>query len=186
MKVNIPDSFYISPWIIAQSIASAKDFIYPWIKKDGKINFTMDLTYYLEKIPGLKSFCKYLSDKCHWENRKIVRIDDHDVWNLDVTLAHIIAPSLRKYKKISYGYFIVDDEDYPEWNTPVPDDSDSEEHQDRVGLARWGYVVDEMIFAFEAIRDHSPMVYEADPEIDSLRVKNGLRLFGKYYSHLWN
>lgn len=91
-----------------------------------------------------------------WSNsrkRKIkVHVDNYDVWGADHTLALIIAPVLKKLKEVQHGYPHVDNEDVPEelrfemteeekknWDGSVDD-----KHE-----ARWRYVLDEMIWAFE-------------------------------------
>lgn len=95
-----------------------------------------------------------------WSNgrkRKVkVHIDNYDVWSADHTLAMIIAPTLKKLKEIQHGYPHVDNEDVPEelrfemteeekknWDGSVDD-----KHE-----ARWNYILDEMIWAFEQHAD---------------------------------
>ena len=43
-----------------------------------------------------------------------VRIDNYDVWNMDVTLAQIILPMLKRLKEVKHGAPKVDNEDVPE------------------------------------------------------------------------
>jgi hypothetical protein len=62
---------------------------------------------------------------------------------------------------------------------------------------RWHYILDEMIFAFDKIKDgewdleiyerHNGWTTEALEERDEIqkRINNGLRLFAKYYQSLW-
>lgn len=121
---------------------------------------------------------------CTINNRKqkvIVRIDDHDIWNADITLARIIHPVLCKLRCDENSFSTVDDEDVPDY---LNDNETSEQK-----FARWHYVLDEMIFAF----DYSAAIFSDDDikytdeeykEMD-IRTKNGLRLFGKYYQSLW-
>jgi len=90
-----------------------------------------------------------------WKNRKIkVRIDDYDVWSADHTLAYIIHPILVKLKENKHGSPLVDDEDVPDHlkSTAAPPkeneyDTDDNHHD------RWGWVLDEMIWAFSQILD---------------------------------
>jgi hypothetical protein len=90
-----------------------------------------------------------------WKNRKIkVRIDDYDVWSVDHTLAHIIHPILIKLRENKHGSPLVDDEDVPDHlkSTAAPPkeneyDTDDNHHD------RWGWVLDEMIWAFSQILD---------------------------------
>lgn len=95
-----------------------------------------------------------------WSNqrkRKInVRVDNYDVWALDHTLGMIIAPALKKLKEIQHGYPHVDNEDVPE---DLRFEMTEEEKQNWDGSvdakheARWNYILDEMIWAFEQHAD---------------------------------
>lgn len=130
--------------------------------------------------------------------RKIkIHIDDYDVWGMDHTLSLIIYPMLKKLKENKMGAPFVHDEDVPEelrggYVNPKNGETDSN------WFKRWDYVLDEMIFAFKC------QTYEWEEEFfdfsDDLnatfdkkglvekndRIQNGLRLFGKYYSNLWD
>jgi hypothetical protein len=86
------------------------------------------------------------------KNRKIsVHIDRWDTWSMDNTLAYIILPMLKQLKETKHGSPYVDDVDVPEYlrnNSPNDkefwDGSIDDNHH-----ARWDWVLDEMIFAFE-------------------------------------
>lgn len=90
-------------------------------------------------------------------SRKIsVRIDRWDTWSADHTLAYIILPLLQQLKTNKHGSPHVEDEDVPEHlrSTAAPPkkneyDTDDNHH------ARWEWVLDEMIFAFENKVDDS-------------------------------
>jgi hypothetical protein len=90
-----------------------------------------------------------------WKSRKIkVRIDYYDVWSADHTLAYIIHPVLLKLREVKHGSPLVDDEDVPDHlkSTAAPPkeneyDTDDNHHD------RWGWVLDEMIWAFSQILD---------------------------------
>lgn len=108
-----------------------------------------------EKLANTK-----LNDLCRWihskRKRKIkVKLDYYDHWNAYHTLALIILPVLDKIKETKHGAACVDDEDVPEElrsssAPPVePWESDSNT------FARWDWVLDEMIFAFQNIVDDS-------------------------------
>lgn len=173
----------------------------------------------------------WVSDLCQWvekkKKRKIkVRIDHYDTWGMDHTLAFIILPMLKKLKEEKHGTPFTDDEDVPEnirsTALPPPEhEYDVDEHH----VARWDYIMDEMIFAFESTVDDSwedqfhkgkiefkmiPLpnqenlpkeerltemvkgdndTHEFDVEgykAYQARIRNGLRLFGKYYQCLWD
>ena len=122
-----------------------------------------------------------------------VKIDNHDVWALDYTLALIIAPALKKLKEAKAGSPFVDDADVPEHLRVDPLevkenkwDTDSRYH------ARWDYVIDEMIWTFEQHAIQNTYLEEHVGPQDvaykehSTRIENGNRLFGKYYNMLWS
>jgi hypothetical protein len=91
------------------------------------------------------------------KKRKIyVRIDPWDVWNMDSTLGYIIRPMLHQLKADKHGSPFVDDEDVPEHirSTAARELTQKEKdngHTDDNHFARWDWVLDEMIFAFDSI-----------------------------------
>ena len=145
-----------------------------------------------------------------------VRVDDYDVWNADHTLALIIHPVLLKLKGVKHGSPFVDNEDVPEH---LRSPKAKYEQDDDSIHARWGWVLDEMIWAFEQCTDPSyndDQFYSGEIEWSFIkdeksglsqivkgpgntlkvdekgqgehydRIKNGHRLFGKYYLSLWD
>lgn len=172
-----------------------------------------------DKVPGLMKACEWVESKRH-RNIK-VRIDNYDVWSMDHTLAMIIAPMLRKLRDNKMGAPFTDDADVPDnlKSTAAPA-KENEWDTDDNHFARWDYILDEMIFAFESAvngddweqqfhkgkidfnfepADDNPealkMVHtdkhthEFDREGYNAyrdRMQNGFRLFGKYYSNLWD
>ena len=78
-----------------------------------------------------------------------VKIDRYDTWSMDHTLADIILPMLKQLNTEKHGAPHVDDEDVPmevqSWVSPAKDEYDTDGHH----FARWDYVLNEMIFAFE-------------------------------------
>ena len=79
-----------------------------------------------------------------------VKIDRYDTWSMDHTLADIILPMLKQLNTEKHGAPHVDDEDVPmelqSWVSPAKDEYDTDGHH----FARWDYVLNEMIFAFES------------------------------------
>lgn len=79
-----------------------------------------------------------------------VKIDYHDTWSMDHTLADIILPMLKKLNTEKHGAPNVADEDVPmelqSWTSPAKDEYDV----DGQHFARWEWVMNEMIFAFES------------------------------------
>lgn len=140
-----------------------------------------------------------------------VKIDKWDTWNMDYTLAVIIVPMLNQIKETKQGAPHVDDEDVPEElrSTSAPP-KENDYDLDENWFKRWDWVLDEMIWTFEQkisagdwtdqYYDHSNVDENADIteqakqiiiDMEGLekhqdRIKNGLRLFGKYYDNLWD
>jgi len=113
-----------------------------------------------------------------------VKVHDYDVWNADLTLAHIIAPTLLKLKKTKHGAPFVENEDVP----PILRASDEELKQynydgktDKNFFYRWDHVLDKMIYSFEMISQDGDMMGG-----DEKRIQKGLDLFAKYYRALWS
>ena len=124
-----------------------------------------------------------------------VKIDPWDTWSMDSTLADIILPMLKQLRASKHGSGYVDMEDVPEHMRCITTESWDQqtvfdfyhEHEIKEGEydihARWDWVMDEMIFAFEKRVEDTD--WQATKE-ECERVQNGFRLFGKYYQGLWD
>ena len=161
----------------------------------------------------LSTFCNWIYSK---RNRTIkVRIDDHDTWSMDSTLAYIILPMLKQLRRTTHGASAVDDKDVPKVlrSTSAPVKENEWDIDDNC-FDRWDWVLDEMIWAFGQVNedweeqyhnkdgewhfedrenDMREIVWDKKPVIDKKglkahrkRMRNGFRLFGKYYSGLWD
>lgn len=191
MKVYIgPYRKWIGPYQIA-------DMLMFWSKNhDLKHKFGDWLANDKNDNPSrLNKVCNWIHEKCE---RKIkVRIDEYDTWNADHTLALIICPLLKKLKDDKGGVPRTDREDCP--TDSIYDEKPDKDHWETgYHLERWEYILDEMIFAFEhkIDGDWDLRIYEKNDnhwtkeamnERDEIqrRINNGIRLFGKYYNHLW-
>ena len=92
-----------------------------------------------------------------------IHIDNYDTWNMDDTLAHIILPMLKQLKEKKHSSPMVDIEDVPpelqlhgssRYELSQYDLFPSEEYDQMCWdaiHARWDWVMDEMIFAFECL-----------------------------------
>ena len=127
------------------------------------------------------------------KNRAVkVEIEPYDTWNMDITLAHIIHPMLIQLKETKHGAPMVDEGDVPlgmgiskEAKAKFSETGET----DGQFFARWDWVLDEMIWAFEQKILSFNAAHEADtPERDEYykRISNGFMLFGKYYEALWD
>ena len=198
-----------------------KKYGYDWDENQTKFEtFLEKLEDFIQDFYNL-TINKIISNR----KRKIkVRIDKYDTWNMDGTLAHIIVPMLKQLKETKHGAPSVDDEDVPEElrstsATPLTEEQKNSGYSDENYFKRWDYVLDEMIFAFEAklvdwedqfysgVHDHRTVKVEINGKtyyewqkgpndtfkVDReglnkyhARMKNGFRLFGKYYEGLWD
>lgn len=123
--------------------------------------------------------------------KRIVKVTVHgyDTWNADLTIAQLVLPLLLKFKKHLQSAPFTDDSDVPENIRSDKDTKMSEEDKkngatDKFFFKRWEWIVNEMIYAFRFHNDSRAHMAGQDP--DSARAENGLRLFAKYYSNLWN
>ena len=139
-----------------------------------------------------------------------VMIDRWDVYNADHTIALIAAPLLQQLKLTKSGSGVVDDEDVPEElrSTSAPPKENEWDIDDNFHK-RWGWVLDEMIWALtehidpvgdDKFFDHSEVDEEANimEQIDKIkcdlegldaynaRKRRGFELFGKYFQQLWD
>ncbi len=121
---------------------------------------------------------------------KYVHIDAWDTWDMDASLAPIILPMLKQLKETKQGAPFVYNEDVPEnlHTDYTGEEAISEPFEER-WFARWDYVLDEMIWAFQWAVDGKDVLVDV-PDEDyreySERLANGYRLFGKYYQCLWD
>lgn len=97
-----------------------------------------------------------------------VTIERHDTWNLDITLAHIIAPALGALVGNKRG---------------VPNELvDLRGGDVDKGAEEWERRLQEMIWAFTQIRDDYNYKFT---EEEYARLQRGLDYFGQHYMSLW-
>jgi hypothetical protein len=145
---------------------------------------------WLNDVKWLVNLCQWIESK---KERKIkVRIDRYDTWSMDHTLALIVHPMLVQLHATNHGYGCVDIEDAPHIGEGEHGDNhsfDSKAHE------RWNWVMEEMIWTFNALKeDQEYELFHTESggwDHDAMkahneRIKNGLRLFGKYYRGLWD
>ena len=133
-----------------------------------------------------------LSTFCNWiDNKRLrniqVRIDKYDTWSMDSTLAYIILPMLKQIKETKHGAPNIDDKDVPKklrsTSAPV---KENEWDTDDNWFDRWDWVLDEMIWTFSQVNHEELFMNDNITDSYGKRMKNGFRLFGKYYSGLWD
>jgi len=155
---------------------------------------------------GIQKVLDFIHPKINY-----VKIDRWDTWSMDYTLSHIIVPMLKQLKETKHGAPFVDDEDVPEElkSTSAPP-KENEWDTDENHFKRWDWALNEMIWAFEQNLDHDSedkffdhaewdekekdfgknlhkiKIDQVGLKIHQDRKANGFRLFGKYYSGLWD
>jgi hypothetical protein len=161
----------------------------------------------------LTPFCQGIQSILDFIHPKIdyVKIDKWDTWSMDYTLSHIIVPMLKQLQETKHGAPFVDDEDVPEElkSTSAPP-KETEYDTDENHFKRWDWAIAEMIWAFEQNLDtnseekffdhaewdekekdfgknlHKIKIDQPGLKAHQARKANGFRLFGKYYSGLWD
>lgn len=123
------------------------------------------------------------------EDIPYVRIDGHDTWAMDTTLAKIILPMLLQIRDNLIGVpaaFLPDDAMILSRQLTFDFIDQDAEHE--LHFERWAKTVDEMIWAFTEITKGDISEYRFDPaaeETRQKRINEGLLLFGRHYSSLW-
>ena len=152
---------------------------------------------FLEKLEDFIQECyrpiNFFLDK---RKQKVkVKIHGYDTWGADYTLSHIILPLLVEVREKRIGAPHVESEDVPERLRATDKEWKNSNDLDDNWFARWDYVLDEMIWAFEqrSRDDWESDYFETLPAEERIkkeqmhreRMGNGFRLFGKYYECLW-
>ena len=155
---------------------------------------------------GIQKVLDFIHPKINY-----VKIDRWDTWSMDYTLSFIVVPMLKQLKETKHGAPFTDDEDSPEElkSTSAPP-KENEWDTDENHFKRWDWILNEMIWAFEQNLDdkseekffdhaewdekekdfgknlHKIKIDQPGLKAHQDRKANGFRLFGKYYSGLWD
>jgi len=149
------------------------------------------------------------------EQKVSIHIDEWDTWNMDKTLAQIIVPMLHQLKRTKHGGPYVDYSDVPEYLRPMKPISEYEIDSKHFERWDW-VVDEMIFAFENQLYDWTEQFWIEQPQIDwdkfeenkdtttlvdwvshgkfdqeshdqyYERIKNGFRLFGKYYSDLWD
>jgi len=141
MKVYINNykHHWISPYIVLEKVFFWREIDYdePIIEK------------WSNRLEPISKAIQYIWDKID-PKINYVKIDRYDTWSMDNTLADIILPMLKQLNAEKHGAPNVADEDVPmelqSWTSPAKDEYDVDGRH----FARWEWVMNEMIFAFES------------------------------------
>jgi hypothetical protein len=145
--------------------------------------------------------------------RDFIKIDPWDSWNGDNTIARIAAPIVKQLMETKQGAPHVDNEDVPESLHMTPEaykEYSEDGRTDEDWFKRYDYVLGEIYWGLNELAtdqkeyyanfDHTE-VDESLPLMDQVnqvkidkvalemydrRMKNSLRLFGKYFQSLWD
>jgi len=170
MKVKIGDyRTWIGPYQIADKIIWWAD---KWDDDDVWARRSHRLGRWLSKDRHGND--SWLAKACAWVHKNLqgggerkvhIRIDDHDVYSADHTLALIILPILEKLKAHKHGSPMVDAEDLPKhlrlskreqrvqqdghWDKKLKASEEEQRAANDKFHAGWDWVLDEMIWAFQ-------------------------------------
>ena len=110
-----------------------------------------------DRLAPISRAIQWVLDRVH-PAINYVKIDRYDTWSMDHTLADIVLPMLKQLKEKQHGAGFVDDSDVPEGiglRSTEAAPKENEYDTDSNHFARWNWVMDEMIFAFECKVDDS-------------------------------
>ena len=96
----------------------------------------------------VSTLCQKIEDR---KKRKVkIRVDYYDTWNMNSTLAMVVVPMLKQLKEKKHGAPLVADKDVPaELRSTAAAPKEFPWDIDNNHFARWDWVLDEMIWAFE-------------------------------------
>jgi hypothetical protein len=146
MKIYLskPRYHWLSPYTICEKICFWREIDYdePWVDRTSKILTPV--------MSGIMKFLDFVHPEVNY-----VKIDYWDTWSMDHTLSPIILPMLKQLKATKHGYGFIDDEDVPNHLRSIHALPREQWEWDGNAEARYEYVLDEMIFAFEHLVDDS-------------------------------
>ena len=113
-----------------------------------------------------------------------IHIDDYDVWSLDHTLAYIIHPALIRLKETKHSYPELWEDGmvkHHNWTRQLHFDFIDEEVETKYLVDKWDSIMDKMIYSFGKLAEDDLSVLDFDDNI-----QEGLDLFAKHYTSLWD
>jgi len=107
-----------------------------------------------------------------------IEFSNEDFYSLDTVLAHVIGPSLKKFRECAVSKSIPAIFCYALTDIPALDQKYVTSNN---AQNTWENILDAMIKGFDLL------VYDSSTvDKNAMRdIKEGLRLFAAYYSHLW-
>ena len=113
-----------------------------------------------------------------------IHIDNFDCWSLDYTLARIIHPALIRLKETKHGYPELWEDGmvtHHNWDRQLHFDFIDEDIETNYLIDKWNGVLDKMIYSFSKIMEDA---YFDNEEWET--IQEGLDLFAKHYTSLWD
>ena len=92
-------------------------------------------------------------------------VKDDELWNLDVTLAKLIFPYIKKFREVHIGY-----------PSALPSDE------------AWNKILDEIIWSFENYEEFNPygsITQKEDHDEYEDKIDKGIDLFSEWFRSLW-
>jgi len=113
-----------------------------------------------------------------------IHIDNFDCWSLDYTLARIIHPALIRLKETKHGYPELWEDGmvtHHNWDRQLHFDFIDEDIESTYLINKWNGILDKMIYSFGKIMEDA---YFDNEEWE--KIQEGLDLFAKHYTSLWD
>lgn len=146
---------------------------------------------------------KYVEKLAKYKRQRIERgFDDTELWGLDRTIAKYVLPRLIEFKKVANGYppnfdsfeewIAVIDKMIYSFDHIVNQEKYDEELEKELGIDWVGYFDEkklpdgnyELVHG-ENYNEELMNTYHRVKEEESIRIQDGLDLFGKYFLNLW-
>lgn len=156
--MKVYKSCYRSHWISPLTIVERVFFWTEW-SRQGRIHLVVEDKDYVDppawvykwadRIEPFSRALQWFLDLIH-PQINYVKLDPWDTWSMDHTLSDIILPMLKQLKETKHGAPFTDDEDVPEYlRSHMAQPKEYEWDTDSLHFARWDWILDEMIWAFE-------------------------------------
>ena len=189
MKVYISKyrNHWLSPYTIMSKVMYWKKWTDPTFDLyDDENEHYID--WLVKPMTLVQKFLDFVHPKINY-----VKIDYHDTWNMDSTLALIILPMLKKLKEEKHGSPMVDAEDVPEelrmtgfeeWDSQSQLDLEDKEINEKyqteswdITHKRWSWVLDELIWTFTQLHmdtDWEAQYHTGVSDLQFKKLENGL------------
>ena len=128
-----------------------------------------------------------------------VRIDNHDVWSLDYTLAHIIHPALIRLRErvphFGYPTPYNETEAWPEFCSQgsfveILDRDAESKYYETLWMEKLQKMIDAFAMIVDEADDYDKIAHHRDDEDKrtewNRKIDEGLKLFSENYQGLWD